>query len=116
MGQGQCQVVPLETERSARSPGDLGGTTAPVPRREVAPAIWREFGRCRDSDPNLFFPVGRGRAALEQAELAKAVCRGCPSREPCLAFALTTRQELGVWGGTSPHDRRLLRRRQAVAI
>ncbi|MDQ1491999.1 MAG: WhiB family transcriptional regulator, redox-sensing transcriptional regulator, partial [Actinomycetota bacterium] len=38
----------------------------------------------------------------------KGYCRACPSREPCLAFALATRQELGVWGGTSPDERLLL--------
>ncbi len=78
---------------------------------------WRDVGSCRDSDPNLFYPLGRGRPAHEQAELAKSVCRGCPSREPCLAYALATRQDLGVWGGTSPDDRREIfrARRRAIA-
>ena len=80
---------------------------------------WRDAGLCRDENPNLFYPIGRGRAALDQAEEAKAVCLVCPSREPCLAFALATRQELGVWGGTSPEERRLLlgrgRRRQVAS-
>ena len=88
-------------------------------RQEVAPwHIWRDNGNCRDSDPNLFFPLGRGRAAMQQMEVAKAVCADCPSRQPCLAFALDTRQELGIWGGTSPEDRRHLRRapRKLVAL
>jgi WhiB family transcriptional regulator, redox-sensing transcriptional regulator len=85
---------------------------APVTFERRAPASWRELGSCRDSDPNLFFPVGRGRAALEQAEVAKSICRGCPSLAPCLAFALDTKQELGVWGSTSSEDRRELRRAQ----
>jgi WhiB family transcriptional regulator, redox-sensing transcriptional regulator len=85
-------------------------TAVPGPLKQWGPESWREVGSCRDSDPNLFFPVGRGRAAIEQAEVAKLVCRACPSREPCLAFALATRQELGIWGGTSPEDRRQLGR------
>ena len=48
-------------------------------------STWRDAGYCRDKDPNLFYPLGRGRAAIEQAEVAKAYCRACPSREPCLA-------------------------------
>ena len=79
---------------------------------------WRDVGSCRDRDPNFFHPLGKGRAALRQTEVAKMICRACPSREPCLAFALTTGQELGVWGGTSPEERRLLRgegRRSQVA-
>ncbi|MDQ1500085.1 MAG: WhiB family transcriptional regulator, redox-sensing transcriptional regulator [Actinomycetota bacterium] len=80
-----------------------------VPRSPRRPReSWRDAGRCRDSDPNLFYPLGRGVAAREQAEEAKGYCRACPSREPCLAFALATRQELGVWGGTSPDERLLL--------
>jgi WhiB family redox-sensing transcriptional regulator len=90
-----------------------------VPRQPWAPDRWRDVGSCRDSDPNLFYPVGKGRAALAQAEAAKVVCGDCPSREPCLAFALATRQELGVWGGTAPEERRLLlgrgRRRQVAS-
>lgn len=69
---------------------------------------WRDVGYCRDKDPNLFFPLGKGRAALDQAEVAKAYCRACPSQEPCLAYALATGQLLGVWGGTSPEERRVL--------
>jgi WhiB family redox-sensing transcriptional regulator len=79
-----------------------------VSRSPGAPESWRDAGLCRDKDPNLFYPLGRGQAAMEQAEVAKAFCRACPSREPCLAYALEARQELGVWGGTSPEDRRVL--------
>jgi WhiB family redox-sensing transcriptional regulator len=89
----------------------------PVPRGRWTPEHWREVGSCRDSDPNLFYPVGRGRDALEQIEDAKAICRTCPSREPCLQFALSFRQVLGIWGGTSAEERRQLarERREAVA-
>ena len=69
---------------------------------------WRDVGYCRDKDPNLFYPLGRGRAGIEQTEVAKAYCRTCPSREPCLAFALASGQLLGVWGGTSPEERRVI--------
>ncbi|MDQ1506493.1 MAG: WhiB family transcriptional regulator, redox-sensing transcriptional regulator [Actinomycetota bacterium] len=89
----------------------------PVPRRPWTPEDWREVGSCRDSDPNLFYPVGRGRDALEQIEEAKAICRTCPSREPCLEFAVTFRQVLGIWGGTSAEERRQVvrERRESIA-
>jgi WhiB family transcriptional regulator, redox-sensing transcriptional regulator len=67
---------------------------------------WRDVGVCRDKDPNLFYPLGRGRVPAQQAEVAKAFCAVCPSREQCLAFALATDQRLGVWGGTTPEERR----------
>jgi WhiB family redox-sensing transcriptional regulator len=81
-----------------------------VPPRaaSLATTTWRDAGYCRDKDPNLFYPLGRGRTALEQIDAAKAYCRTCPSREPCLAYALASGQLLGVWGGTSPEERRVL--------
>ena len=71
---------------------------------------WRAVARCRGTDPNLFYPIGRGRQADQQIEAAKAVCNGCPSADACLAHAMSTRQHRGVWGGTSPEERRRLAR------
>ena len=71
---------------------------------------WRDVALCRDTDPDLFFPVGTTGPAIEQIENAKAVCRECPSQAPCLEFALATNQDSGVWGGTSEEERRKLRK------
>lgn len=79
---------------------------------------WRNAGSCRGSDPNLFYPIGRSNMALEQAQQAKTLCRSCPSQPACLGFALSTRQEIGVWGGTLPEERRAIwraARRERVA-
>ncbi|MEV5319913.1 WhiB family transcriptional regulator [Streptomyces sp. NPDC052687] len=72
---------------------------------------WRERAECRNEDPDLFFPIGTSGPALMQTEQAKAVCRRCPVREPCLQWALDTDQSIGVWGGTSETERRTLKRR-----
>ena len=71
---------------------------------------WRDRASCRDTDPDLFFPVGTTGSALEQIEAAKAVCRACDAQSQCLEFALATNQEAGVWGGTSEEERRKLRK------
>ena len=71
---------------------------------------WRAVSSCRDTDPDLFFPVGTTGPALEQIAAAKAVCDSCEAKSPCLEFALTTNQDSGVWGGTSEEERRKLRR------
>jgi WhiB family redox-sensing transcriptional regulator len=71
---------------------------------------WRAVSSCRDTDPDLFFPVGTTGPALEQIAAAKAVCDACEAKAPCLEFALTTNQDSGVWGGTSEEERRKLRR------
>jgi WhiB family redox-sensing transcriptional regulator len=71
---------------------------------------WRDVAACRDTNPDLFFPVGTTGPAIEQIEEAKAVCRQCPALAPCLEFALMTNQDSGVWGGTSEEERRKLRK------
>ncbi|MER5784699.1 WhiB family transcriptional regulator [Streptomyces mobaraensis] len=71
---------------------------------------WRQYAACTEEDPDLFFPIGTGAPALAQAEGAKSVCARCPVREECLRWAVETRQEYGVWGGTSEGDRRELLR------
>ena len=71
---------------------------------------WRVNAACRDTDPDLFFPIGTTGPAIDQIESAKRVCFQCPAREACLEFALQTNQEAGVWGGTSEEERRKLRK------
>jgi WhiB family transcriptional regulator, redox-sensing transcriptional regulator len=67
---------------------------------------WRAAAACQDTDPDLFFPVSGAGRSLEQAEQAKAVCAGCPVRRSCLAFALSTGQAHGIWGGLTEEERR----------
>ena len=71
---------------------------------------WRQSALCREEDPELFFPIGTTGPASVQVTEAKAVCRRCPSMDPCLTWALETGQDAGVWGGLSEDERRALRR------
>jgi WhiB family transcriptional regulator, redox-sensing transcriptional regulator len=75
---------------------------------------WREQSACRDTDPDLFFPVGTTGPAIEQIENAKAVCRVCDVQKNCLEYALVTNQDSGIWGGTSEEERRAIRRQWAA--
>ena len=76
---------------------------------------WRHAARCRDEDPELFFPIGNTGPAILQIEDAKAVCRTCSVVEDCLTWALESGQDAGVWGGLSEDERRALKRRGARA-
>jgi WhiB family transcriptional regulator, redox-sensing transcriptional regulator len=71
---------------------------------------WRDDAACRNADPDLFFPIGGAGPALHQIEGAKRVCRACPVRAPCLAWALDNGVASGVWGGATEDERRVLRR------
>jgi WhiB family transcriptional regulator, redox-sensing transcriptional regulator len=71
---------------------------------------WVHRARCKDEDPELFFPVGTTGPAAVQIEAAKAICVKCDVRVQCLEWAMATGQDAGVWGGHSEEERRALRR------
>lgn len=75
---------------------------------------WRKVAICRDTDPELFFPVGSTGQALLQIARAKEVCGECTVKSECLEFAIETNQDTGIWGGTSEEERRQIRREIAV--
>ena len=47
---------------------------------------WRDQALCRDTDPELFFPIGTTGFALLQLEKARQVCGECQVRAECLEF------------------------------
>lgn len=76
---------------------------------------WRDAAACRDTDPDLFFPVGTTGLAIEQTEAAKAVCRACPVQAECLEYGIVHSFDQGIYGGATEDERRLLRRRRSRA-
>jgi WhiB family transcriptional regulator, redox-sensing transcriptional regulator len=71
---------------------------------------WVHRAKCKDEDPELFFPIGTTGPAATQIDAAKAICVQCDVRVQCLEWALATAQDAGVWGGMSEDERRALRR------
>lgn len=74
---------------------------------------WRDHAACRDTDPDLFFPIGTAGESLLQIAEAKQICRACPVCGPCLRWAVDS-GSAGVWGGTTEDERRILRRQITV--
>ncbi len=73
---------------------------------------WEQRAACRNiEDASIFFNHLKYKAA-------KAVCKSCPVKRECLAFALQEEVELpahlicGVFGGLSPRER--VERRKCV--
>jgi hypothetical protein len=46
---------------------------------------------------------------------AKQACAGCPERAPCLAWALDKGEQEGIWGGTTPQERKAILRQYRKA-
>jgi WhiB family redox-sensing transcriptional regulator len=67
---------------------------------------WWKSAACRETDPELFFPVSAVGLSRKDIARAKAICASCLVRRPCLEFALATNQIHGVWGGTTEEERR----------
>ncbi|WP_040480192.1 WhiB family transcriptional regulator [Longispora albida] len=67
--------------------------------------VWLTRAACRNGDPDALYVTG---AAQHEA---KRVCAGCPVRFRCLAEALDSGDEYGVWGGMTERERRALRRK-----
>lgn len=81
--------------------------------------FWRDEGLCSPTaaaragtegrapvvaDPDVFFDSA-------MSVRAKRICAACPVREECLAHALACNERYGIWGGTTPFDRRKMKRR-----
>jgi hypothetical protein len=64
---------------------------------------WRAKGVCQSVDPEVFFP-----APSEPADAAVALCRTCDVQGACLAWALEVGDCHGVWGATTPRERRAM--------
>lgn len=71
---------------------------------------WVEQGNCRSYDPEIFFPVSATGVGRIDTEQALSICRSCTVRPECLRWALRVGEAHGVWGGTTPEQRRYMRR------
>lgn len=75
---------------------------------------WRVRGSCIGADTEDFFPEGQGKAVDAQIARAKAICAECPVAQACLEFSLRTNQPFGIFGGTTPSERRTIRKERKI--
>jgi WhiB family redox-sensing transcriptional regulator len=94
----------IMADTAERGHQDVWLTFLPPPAGGHDP-FWRERRACKDADPELFFPT-RTKGATARTRQARGICGGCPVRRECLNEALVTFQDVGVWGGTTPKERR----------
>ena len=79
---------------------------------------WQDDAACRGADATLFFaPNYFERREEKDAREAKAkvICNTCPVCEPCLEYALRSRDPHGIWGGLNELERRRLLRSRELA-
>jgi WhiB family redox-sensing transcriptional regulator len=79
---------------------------------------WQALAACRGADSSWFFAPNyfeKRAEKLAREAVAKRICSTCPVREPCLEYALATREAHGVWGGLNETERRAILRRAREA-
>lgn len=80
--------------------------------------ILKDDPACAQTDPEMFFPMdidmggGRFSAKYLSIDAAKRVCKECPLIKDCLEYALKN-HEIGIWGGTTEHERKLIKKRNS---
>lgn len=74
---------------------------------------WQLRARCRGMPAEVLFTAeqDKGRRRLDHEERAKRICRDCPVLNQCRQYAIDTAEPYGIWGATTPQERRNLRRR-----
>ena len=70
---------------------------------------WMDAALCKEIDADMFYPE-----PMVVAYDAKKVCAMCEVRLECLTYALENNEEHGIWGGTAPWERRLMRKGRRV--
>lgn len=75
-----------------------------------APAWFADRSCSTFRDPSLWFS-----GYAEDIAAAKAICWSCPVRSECLKYQLDWERrvghsEYGIFGGRTPHERRIIRR------
>src|SRR5690625_2869841 len=66
---------------------------------------WAARAACRQVEPDALFVRGAAQ------RVARELCFRCPVRMECLADALDSHVNFGVWGGLTERERRALLRR-----
>ncbi|WP_423487912.1 WhiB family transcriptional regulator [Mycobacteroides sp. PCS013] len=72
-----------------------------------SPPKWAVNAVCAESTSEFFYPDEQDYIT---ASAAKWACRRCPVRDECLQWALENDEQFGVWGATTPKERRRIKR------
>ena len=87
---------------SAMAVHDVTLEVANPARRD--PGTWRAESFCRKYPTRMWFG-GDHRETMR----AKAICAACVVQSQCLEFAVDRADLLGIWAGTTPHERAAMR-------
>jgi WhiB family redox-sensing transcriptional regulator len=76
---------------------------------------WRNQANCLGEDVNIFF-AEKGDAGVHALQLAKELCSVCLVSQECLDYALDNSISVGVYGGYTATQRRVIKRRRNASV
>lgn len=71
-------------------------------------------GLCREIGVELFFPEEEG-SGTDIYKFSRKICGNCVVKNECLEWAVR-HEAHGMWGGTTPMERRKIRRQRNIII
>ncbi len=91
-------------------PGDAPDTAAVLAVLVNRPA-WHQDAACRGAAISSYV---LSPAKGQWAEYDRSRCQDCPVRQECLETALANPDLAGLWGGTTPTERKAMRRERVA--
>ena len=70
---------------------------------------------CRQIDPEFFHPSCFSSISAQHRNMLINLCNDCHMREACLSWAIR-HEDHGWWAGTTPTDRKYLRRQMGIRL
>jgi WhiB family transcriptional regulator, redox-sensing transcriptional regulator len=71
-------------------------------------------GLCREVGIEFFFPE-EGGSGTDIYNLSRRICDSCMVKNKCLEWAVR-HESFGMWGGTTPLERKKLRRKRKIIL
>ncbi|MBY8887038.1 WhiB family transcriptional regulator [Streptomyces sp. PTM05] len=98
------------SDRTTPSPSNSAQTRHRIPFGSPPYRLPRgALPACQGEDPELFFPSAGYEKRQEQVARAKRICARCLCNRDCLRLALHNDEPVGIWGGCTTTERRVLR-------
>lgn len=86
-----------------------------MPTAFIDTSTWAGQGLCRTLPAQWWFAEDN-RTPEGRADTQRAIryCTLCPVKEECLNYALSMKEEHGIWGGMTPRERGMRRDRRTI--
>jgi len=75
--------------------------------------LFSEFDPECGQVPDVFYPEETTQPSYS-TKSALMICERCPIIDDCLSYALEAKEQHGIWGGMTAHQRNQLRRKSRI--